>query len=207
MSGLFKSGLHHRKLRNYLSDQLLTSLSTVQNELFIAWSWSLRSYDAIYLSVRRTPTVSELLCISGVKTHLKNKQRFLIFFPNTKHLDLVLNTIIFNENSLLISVRLYQVKTGYLLKAWRLRGGKRWESKVFSKWFKKKISQLGSRIHPFPIPSSPSNFSLSAAVYRNVCLRFNQHNSLLISFTFPDKRYTHPLNIYIWQEQNAALGE
>lgn len=102
-------------------------------------------------------------------------------------------------------MRLYQVKTGYHLKAWRLRGGKRRESKYFQSDFKKK-SQLGSCIHPFPIPSSPSNFSLSATVYRNICLHFNEHNPLPISFTFPNERYTHPLNIYVWQEQNAALG-
>lgn len=97
MSSLFKSGLGHRKLKNYWLDQLLLSLSTVQNELFIAWGWSPRSYDAIYISIRRTPTVSEFLCISGMKTHLKTTQRFLFFFfPDSKHLDPVLNTTIFN---------------------------------------------------------------------------------------------------------------
>lgn len=96
MSGLFKHGLGPGKLRNYQLDQLLPLLPTVRNKLFIAWGRSRRSHDTIYTSVRRTPTVSEFLCISGMKIHLKPTQKFLIFFPNTKNLDPVLNTITFN---------------------------------------------------------------------------------------------------------------
>jgi len=61
MSSCFKSALGHRKLRNCRLDQWLPSLPTVQNELFIAWGWSLGSYGATYISVRRTPTGSEFL--------------------------------------------------------------------------------------------------------------------------------------------------
>lgn len=103
-------------------------------------------------------------------------------------------------------MRLYQVKTGYHLKAPRLRGGKRRDSQVFSNDFKKTKSQLGNCIHPFPIPSSPSNSSLSAAVCRNACLCLNQHNPLLIPFTLPKERYTHPLNVQVLAGVRCSFG-